>query len=502
MSLFRPRASTMRAAGIVSLSAMVLLTACSSDKTPAGGSSESTKKTKKKISIMLPQYTAEPSKADNPGILYIQEQTGYELDLKWVLGDAYDDKLHASMASGGLPQVITVLDNKDGSIINGVRSGMFWEIGPFLKDYPNLSKIKDEVFNNIAVDGKIYGLPRSRPISRPGIIFRKDWLERLKLKVPETIDELYSTLQAFAKQDPDRNGKDDTFGLSTSAAQFNVLSILFGAPNDWGVKEGRVVPAFKTPEYLEAMKFQKKLYGEKLINQDILIVNDRFLEYLNQGKSGLLLVEMDAVTTARFNDLKKLDPAAELDINSPISGPSGTFTVGTQGFAGVLMFPRSSVKTEEELKELLQFYDRLGEEAIQDMTKYGVEGNTYVMENGIPKVDLERYNKEINPLNQLMVQFGLFDTKLSDTPMEAKWKGLIKKNEEYAVYDPTVPLISKTFTTKGAQLTLQIEDARNKFIIGELDEAGWNKAIEAWTNAGGQQIENEFTEEYNKSKPK
>lgn len=452
-----------------------------------------------KISIMLPQYTTEPLKPDSPGVLKIEEYTGVDLDLNWVHGEAYNDKLSATMASGGLPQVITVLDNKDGTIVNGVQSGMFWEIGPYIKDYPNLNKIKQEVFTNISVDGKVYGLPRSRPISRPGVIFRKDWLDALKLKVPENIDDIYTILKAFTTQDPDDNGKADTFGWSTNQYNFDTLAILFGAPNGWGVKDGKIIPGFKTPEYLEAMKFEKKLYDEKLINQDFLIVGDGFLNYMNQGKSGMLLVEMDAVNSALFNDLKNLDPKAELDIASPIGGPHGTFTVGGQGFGGVVMFPKISVKTEEELKAILQFYDKLGDETIQDMTKYGIEGRTYTMENGVPNVDADLYSKEINPLNQAMVQFGLFDPKLGDLPMTVKWKDLIVENEKYAVYDPTVPLISKTFTEKGAQLQTEIEDARNKFLLGSLDEAGWNAAIEAWSGKGGSQIEEEYTAEYAKS---
>jgi putative aldouronate transport system substrate-binding protein len=268
----------------------------------------------------------------------------------------------------------------------------------------------------------------------------------------------------------------------------------------WGVQEDKLVPSFMTPQYLEAMKFKKKLYDEKLINQDFLIVGDGFLNNMNQGKSGLLFVEVDAVTTALFNDLKALDPKTELDIASQISGPNGTFTIGTQGFGGVVMFPKTSVKTEEDLKAILKFYDKLGEEPIQDMTKYGVEGRTYTMENGVPKVDRDLYNAEINPLNQVMVQFGLFAPKLGDSPMETKWKDILVANEKIAVYDPTVPLISKTFTEKGAQLLTEIEDARNKFILGSLDEAGWNEAIEAWSNNGGSQIIEEFTAEYAKSK--
>jgi putative aldouronate transport system substrate-binding protein len=461
---------------------------------------ESTAKKPVKITIMVPQYSTEPIKPDSPGVLEIEKHTGVDVDLNWVPGEAYTDKLNATMASGGLPDVITVVDNKEANIINGVRSGMFWEIGPYIKDYPNLGKIKKEVYNNVSIDGKIYGLPRSRPISRSGVIFRKDWLDALQLKTPKNIDDIYTIMKAIATQDPDKNGKADTFGWSTDKYGFDAIANIFGAPNGWGVKDGKLTPGFTTPQYLEAMKFQKKLYDEKLINQDFLIVGDGYLNNMNQGKAGMLFISIDAVTTALFNDLKNLDPKAALDIATPISGPNGTFTVGSEGFGGVVMFPKTSVKTEEQLRAILQFYDKLGEEPIQDMTKYGVKDRTYKLENGVPKVDRDLYNAEINPLNQVMVQFGLFAPKRGDTPMETKWKDMLVENEKYSVFDPTVPLVSKTNTEKGAQLLTEIEDARNKFILGSLDEAGWNKAIEAWYSKGGGKIVEELTAEYAKSK--
>ena len=45
-----------------------------------------------------------------------------------------------------------------------------------------------------------------------GLIVRADWLEKLDIDIPETIDRFYEMLKAFKEQDPDGNGQDDTFG--------------------------------------------------------------------------------------------------------------------------------------------------------------------------------------------------------------------------------------------------------------------------------------------------
>ena len=67
---------------------------------------------------------------------------------------------------------------------------------------------------NASIDGKLYGIYRERPLSRQGIVIRKDWLDNLGLDMPKTVDELYETAKAFTEKDPDQNGKNDTIGFA------------------------------------------------------------------------------------------------------------------------------------------------------------------------------------------------------------------------------------------------------------------------------------------------
>src|SRR5690606_32434084 len=70
------------------------------------------------------------------------------------------------------------------------------------------------------------------------------------------------------------------------------------------------------------------------------------------------------------------------------------------------------------------------------------------------------------------------------------------ENEKAAVINPALTLDSPTNNEKRAQLNKIIEDARIKFILGDIDEAGWAKAIESWKKNGGQNIIEEFSAEY------
>src|SRR5690625_5188612 len=103
-----------------------------------------------------------------------------------------------------------MLASKSPSFIQAARDGAFWDITDYIDDYENLSQLNDIIRNNISIDGKIYGLPRTRPLGREAVSIRKDWLENLGLDMPETIDDFYEVLKAFTNDDPDGNGEDDT----------------------------------------------------------------------------------------------------------------------------------------------------------------------------------------------------------------------------------------------------------------------------------------------------
>ncbi|MMZ69544.1 Lipoprotein LipO precursor [compost metagenome] len=52
------------------------------------------------------------------------------------------------------------------------------------------------------------------------------------------------------------------------------------------------------------------------------------------------------------------------------------------------------------------------------------------------------------------------------------------------------------YSQKGSQLDNIINDARIKFIVGQLDEAGLKAAFEVWRNTGGDELVNEMNELY------
>ena len=71
------------------------------------------------------------------------------------------------------------------------------------------------VLQAATVDGKMMGLGPPEVYGDGVFIWlRADWLEKLGLSEPKTMDDVIAISKAFTTQDPDGNGVNDTYGLA------------------------------------------------------------------------------------------------------------------------------------------------------------------------------------------------------------------------------------------------------------------------------------------------
>jgi putative aldouronate transport system substrate-binding protein len=95
------------------------------------------------------------------------------------------------------------------------------------------------------------------------------------MELPADLDSLYNVFYAFTYNDPDKNGKNDTFGLAAGldAGAFRAFSTIFGA---FGVpvnstiilQDGSLTTWVKHPKFLDAVTYIRKLINDGLIEPD------------------------------------------------------------------------------------------------------------------------------------------------------------------------------------------------------------------------------------------
>ncbi|WP_248930339.1 extracellular solute-binding protein [Paenibacillus hamazuiensis] len=442
----------------------------------------------------------EVPKKDNEVELAIEKYTNTKLELTHISSNDFCTKLPVMIASGDLPQVIASCGAPSQSyLISAAQGGTFWDITNIIKEFKNLSSMPKIVYDNVSIDGKLYGVPRFRPVARYTTAYRKDWADALGIKEPKTLDDYYNMLKAFTENDPDKNGKKDTYGI-TAMIQNTAFSpdfgLMFGAPNNWGEKDGKFIKAEETPEYLEGLKFTKRLYDEGLLNKDFATIDrGKFEGDLENGKAGAISATTNTVLAYQTR-VQKQNPNGNLDFFSVLEGPKGKRVQADRGSNGILMFPKAAVKTEAELRQLLAFFDKLADKEMADLLEWGVKGKHYDIKDGKPvRTNQELYDNEVSfPYKLPLRAVPLDDIKTQGDldPISKKVLEIEKDNEKYAVKDPAMVLISDTWNQKGAELLQILNDAKVKFVMGKIDEAGWQKAVEQYKKAGGDKVAEEY----------
>lgn len=161
----------------------------------------------------------------NPMVALAQEKLGIKMETVLLGGDSsnYDTKLRLALTgSEELPDVFPVYGTQ--MIADMIESGRVKAIDEDIEKYmpERLKEIYDEfpqTFFPVTKEGKTYGLACSPSLTEGQVmIIRQDWLDNLGLQAPASMDEFEAVIKAFTEQDPDGNGKKDTYGFAYSGS--------------------------------------------------------------------------------------------------------------------------------------------------------------------------------------------------------------------------------------------------------------------------------------------
>nr|WP_278842734.1 extracellular solute-binding protein [Melissococcus plutonius] len=442
---------------LVTVSAIGALAGCGSEKkgsTNAGGE-------KKTISWMAMLHTPTAPSGDIQEKL--EKYTEKKIDFSWVPDASKNERINAALSSKSLADIVSLTDIKNTTVRSALASGMFWDVEPYLKDYPNLAKISKDRLNLARIKGKIYGVPFQKPVARYGILIRQDWLDNLGLKVPHTTKELEKVAQAFTEVDPNKDGKKHkTVGFVERNESFNVgfraLSGYFGAGNWFAVtKKHKIEPSFMQPEYKDAMRWFRNIYKKGWMNSDFSVMtkNDQ-KDYIVQGKGGIVLTILsDAknyVNAAKGTDQAGMKWALVNDLTDE-KGKRRVLSDTNNGMGGWMAISKQNVKAEKDLKVVLKFINDLMDQKPYKLMTLGEEGIHYKKkaDNVYEQINTTKWQQEVQPFSSTRPSELVANYKTTDHYSNLA-NEKIKENEKYAVLDPTQSLTSETYNTQWSTL--------------------------------------------------
>lgn len=450
------------------------------------------------ITIMTSAAAGNSVTYDSPVKKKVEELTNTRLDIEFVPSASYPEKLNIALASGDMPTILYI-DENTPNVVNAIRRGEFWDVTDYLAGFEHLSKANPIILNNMSVDGRVWGLYRKRTLGRFGYVYRKDWLEKLGLSEPETVDDFYEMLRAFTYDDPDGNGKNDTYGMTvtTSDITFNNFAVWNGAPNGWGFDGDKLIPAHLTDSYFDTVKLFRKMAQEGLINPDFVIMDASYWnEPFINGESGVIVDTCDRAVPLETGLLAN-NPDGKVGVAGIIN-----YRVRPHlGYSGYFAFPKSEVKDEETLKRVLKFMDDCSEREIFDLMRYGIEGRHYDLVDGYiqQRTGANVPRAEINDFNQVLTFIDETEgARVVQTEMQKTVDAVQTNNEKYIITNPAEGLISETYMQKGAELDKIVTDARIKYMSGQLSDDEYKAEMQRWRDSGGDDVIREINEEYRK----
>ncbi|WP_129787996.1 extracellular solute-binding protein [Promicromonospora panici] len=444
---------------------------------------------------------------DGPIETALEEYTGTEFELQWVPAASTEEKLNAALSSGQLADLVTLGPVESTTVRSALASGMFWDVEDYLGEFPNLAKIDQGTLDSARIDGELYGVPYQKVKARYGVVVRQDWLDNLGLEVPHTIEELTKVAQAFTEDDPDGNGKDDTVGFYDREESFLVgfesLSGYFGAGSGFEVTtDGQVVPAFTTDAFKEAMEWYRGVYENGWVNQEFVTVQKtNQQDGIAQGKGGIVVTGL--FEAKNYNALaKSADPETPMEwalINDLTyeDVPRRILSDTNGGMGGWLAIPKEYAPTEDELRKVLGFIDKLLDEEAYGLMTNGIEGEHYETDaDGVVTVtDQTEWEQEVQPFSSSRPSEKVVTYESSD-PYVNEANELMAENEANVITNPAQSLTSKTYDTRWSVIEQQVNDAYNQYITGAIEMADFEAKIESLRGQGLDQISEEFTAAY------
>lgn len=484
---------------------------------------------------------------DNVWITAYKEKLGINIEYIWTTtDDTYVAKWNTSIAGSDIPDFAIV----PGSVYQQLlEADMVEDMTDYFETYASdlykEAAAKDDglAASYITVDGRMMGLPHTggTPDNSNLLYIRKDWLDKVNMEAPKTVEELVATARAFKEA---KLGGEDTVGLAICnafiAGQCDIGGFLngFGVyPNIWVESEdGNLVYGNVQPEMKDALKVLQDMYKEGLIQQDFAVQDGgTATELVASGKCGIMYGTFWASLGGMMTSITD-DPDSDWIVLDGVTADGSPYM--TQGSAAPTnyIFVKKGIEHPEAAVKLINLKFKLDDEEpeIYSRTYFGEDGDVdnsiesiyysvapyvsmpwknmdvtkqiwYAMETGDTS-ELEGTSLLNDYYSYSEIQKGTNETKgnvpsyLVSGPDNSAYARINEMMESGRIYTDKFTAIPSDFMQQNlTDLNEQLLAQYLKIIMGD-DIATFDQAVDTWYSNGGDKITEEVNEWYKTAK--
>ncbi len=341
-------------------------------------------------------------KKEDALLSYIEKTFNVTFEPVSVSWSDYKEKYQIMSATGSLPDMfanltISSADNNYSSGLNNlILSNSIRSLPEDLSNYPNIRNLIDKC-GNIQINGLNYVIPRISfqdkilGSSDAAMLVRKDWMKKLGLSQPESLEEFINLVRAFANNDPDGNGRKDTIGYNVNNRVALGKWVMLGiAPEcnvyNWIQTDQGYIPSFITDDFKKVVKAYRTLYEVGGLDPDFYTKksSDAVHDFAS-GKLGALEYKSSPSSIMELKSLWEMyqDTPFEdsVDVLHIFPADDGNYySNSSRIFWSETLF--SSNVDDAKMERILYIYDYLLSGQGLELVKFGIEGVDYEKRDG------------------------------------------------------------------------------------------------------------------------
>ena len=446
----------------------------------------------------------------------LEKRTGIHIEFQHPPVGQENEQLNIMLASNELPDLIYWnWSNLPGGAAKALTDNILVSLNDQLEaNAPNLLALYEEYpdarVDSMLDDGTFYMMPFIKPDktvrSVQGFQLRGDWLEKLGLESPETIDDWYEVLTAFKQQDPNGNGEQDEIPFTAMKNQnlsdlgLSQFAGAWGIILDFYVDDGKVHYGPAEPVYKEYLTEMRKWYEEGLIDSDFAIADQKQFDAKITTNEAGSFYGLASGNMGRYMNML-IEDQPEFSLNAvywPETESGERYAIYSEMVRPIVGEGVGITSANEHVTESIKWCDyQYGEEG-RLLMNFGIEGESYTMEDGEPVyTDVIFNNPDGLTPDQAVAKYAttfgastIYDTRyytqILVLPQQKEAIQIWADGDTSLILPSTTPTVEES--SRLASITNEINtyasEMFNKFVMGQEPIENFDQYLEQIKNMG------------------
>ena len=477
----------------------------------------------------------------------LKEKHGIDVDIEVVYIEQanYSEILNTRLAGGTAPDVFlaqstnTLNSYWDQGVIKSWSVDFFKENAPAVYDFIMNGAAYGDLAGDVEAwqkasmkDGEMVVIPSFKPdgsMPYKTLIYRGDWLDKLGVTeetLPKTVEDFVALMGRFAKEDPDGNGQNDTYGCSITAMKalfgsYGLATGFTGSDSYWVIRDGKLVNSDVADEAKDVIATLAGMYADGLIDPEFVAgkesVEGSYWAISHGMVTGLYGASANAsIDHYRLKGVTGPDDAGGRcateywEVNGADStfvygpwpaGPSGDYgwVVGTPVAVSESAVYNASM-SDEKLALIFKIMNAFAtDDELYMLAFAGIEGEHYT-KNDDGTIQRLLGNDELNAVgvwgcrslygaDRAFSQLGYDLAFYNDVTIANRLNWY--KNDQYNSYIQDAVTETLPSSDLFAELNTLRDETWTAMIRGEKSLDEWDAYVQAWLAAGGQTLTDE-----------